>query len=514
MTSFIEVQEKNLQDSNFFESYPRYHIVKQKAESFWNPLLPETAVDILRMSIDAMLTMARDKWFQIRYSVFIRGVPANAKTGFNGIMPIIEVSEKTFWKYVNLLVRVGILIKSPHGYRLRFACTATEIAQYEECRKSVTARRRRDHQLGTDEGIMQWAAKRDLLAAGTTLDELTGEVCEAAETHEEEILEADTNKTEEKHRVKTHSPYTFHIRTIISSGYTYPSEICGLVLKKVKAMKSRSAKDIISAAQGEYQARRNRLQAKQRASGNIASRVHLAEDAWRRGQIERDNHSLPARLSAKDRKLVKDHIIYASAGLDLDPNEFLHWCAVNWDAIGVQYFPKAKSYPSAPALPWLIKCSATYSRAFTDRDNLIELTDEPKPMRSLRQEKMREAEMEDLKHQLAHANRELRELRKNGSVDFTDDDPIFKEVAELASKYPKLTQERIDEIQAQREALMEAERLKAKRKRIKPKKVKLREPVQEEEDVWKDFKFFPAPSDEETIRMWEAARASEENKKK
>lgn len=205
------------------------------------------------------------------------------------------------------------------------------------------------------------------------------------------------------------------------------------------------ADEIKGAILASVASRSNRLHQKRAKRQSIADLCTLFEDAWRKGQHERDRSILAARLVARDRKLLKDQIIYPARELDMDVADFAKWVAVHWDAIGAAYFKKAKAYPSAPAFRWLVRCLETYTTAYKNRDSLDPSGKLPDAQRvstealaalSDRTEKAIKAataDLDDLRMQLDEARRENEKLKQARGLP-VEDDPVYTRIIQQAKR--------------------------------------------------------------------------------
>lgn len=202
---------------------------------------------------------------------------------------------------------------------------------------------------------------------------------------------------------------------------------------------------VLKAITAQIDEKRSALQSKREKRATVADLCALFEDGWRNGQRERDGSYLPARLVPRDRALLKSQIIVPGRDVGLDVKEFAHWVTAHWDAIGAQYFKKAKSYPKYPAFRWLISCLETYNAAYQNRDYLDTTGKLPDSQRvsaeavaatkSEAQAALQAAERQiaDLKAQLKEQEGENKRLRvKRGMA--ADDDPIYAKAIKLASR--------------------------------------------------------------------------------
>jgi len=74
----------------------------------------------------------------------------------------------------------------------------------------------------------------------------------------------------------------------------------------------------------------------------------------------------------KDRALLKTQLLKRVQDGNFNTDEFAYWVSRNWQAIGAQFFEKAKSYPERPVVPWFIVCMETYITAYEQREFLDE----------------------------------------------------------------------------------------------------------------------------------------------
>lgn len=350
-----------------------------------------------------------------------RGADANPETGFYGVKPVTPVSRPSHKALWDELLEVGVILKDDNdNIRLNPDITPLELIQHDSVLKRMLAGGKGGI-FSTIEGIKAWATKATHFLLGL-FGKCTKET-DAAESVEIDKEEAVAySLTQEKHIFPPKGGQIFALR--------FFSRIMDFTM-------ARSPAQILAAAQDYVAERSNRLQAKRKASGTLAARTALAEQAWRDGQLARNAKSFPAKLDARYRKLLKDQVIRPAESLDLDSAEFLHWVAENWNALGSAYFAKSKSYPADPHFGWLIKCLATYSKAYTERDT-VDLAPAPVqvPVNKKRvPEGFRtwEEYAEYLRVDRDAAHRELKAMTAGKELP-DDDDPVYARIKEQASR--------------------------------------------------------------------------------
>lgn len=303
-----------------------------------------------------------------------------------------------------MLNEVGVFVQDGKGRTaIDYSVNALDLVQHENIVKSIRRRYSHNPMMRAVEGIIAWATNK-------------AEWLLAARGEQQENVEPES--------------YSFSNRTNTLSGDKSPSRNLGdWIMGKADDLKQRLLSSVAE--------RSNRLQAKRKASGTLASRTALAEQAWRNGQLARNPKSFPAKLDNRYRKLLKDQVIRAGESIDLDPADFLHWVAETWDTLGIHYFAKSKSYPADPHFGWLIKCLATYSKAYVERDS-VDLSPAPvqAPVTVNRPPagyKTWEEYAEFLRVDRDVAHRELKAMTAGKELP-DDDDPVYARIKEMASR--------------------------------------------------------------------------------
>ncbi len=412
-----------------------YQAAVEHFDSQWRPLLSTSAADIVRFVLSMTVRFKR-RFRKISIRTMLQGIPPNPEKGFSGIARI-RCEKSAAYAALAELRRIGILtLDCYERMALDFSKLATDLANDETLRANTAKANRRGGIFSTEDGILKWALAQARWLLGAVEQEAPQEAPVVEEASDRlSIWES------------KHSGYTRNYRTKYLSGDKSPS-------RNVREWFMGKAEDLKASILAAVAERGNRLQAKRASRATLADRATLAENAWRKGQTDRDRGTLPGKLIPRDRKLLKDHIIRAAEGLDFDPADFLHWCAVNWDGIGGAFFQKAKSYPTAPAFPWLVRCLQTYSEAYRQRDTL-DLSAAGNPSQrvsaqavaaiSQRAEKAVTVAAEtvaDLQAQLREARAENTALRQGKALPI-DDDPVYARASKLASR--KITIGRFDD---------------------------------------------------------------------
>lgn len=211
-------------------------------------------------------------------------------------------------------------------------------------------------------------------------------------------------------------------------------------------MGNRTASEIAAAALASVDTTRQKLRKRQASRGTLQDRMRAFEREWGSGQIEASGGRIPSRIDQRGKKLIKEQLLQRAAD-GFDTTHFAYWISKNWQAIGAQYFAKAKSYPEKPVVPWLIKCLETYIEAYEQKDYLNEegtrstLTaakavaqrdkayDNVKVVLSAK-----DAEIEMLKAQLNERDDMLDEYEKGGSIENPDLSPAMRKALKKAKK--------------------------------------------------------------------------------
>lgn len=330
------------------KSLPDYQAAIQHYRTQLSWALSPNMRHIVERIIDSTVRF-KDRYSYISYRNFMDGMLPNPDKGFAGIAPIPHMSEKTFYGAVGALCDMGIVIKDGLKYSLDYSIMALDLAEREDVQRRVLHENKRGGLLSTIDGIISWATKL---------------VAHWSGPEQEEKPEPQQNKDEGS---------TYPIPSIITptnlpdkSGSIMRAVIKGII------MGTNSASDLKSSILATVQAGRDKQSTKRRNRRTLADECTLFEQAWQRGQRARNSDMPATRIAGADRALLKTQIVKPAQGTKLDVEEFGAWVAEHWDAIGAQYFAKAKSYPEAPALRWLIKCLETYITAFQQREYLDE----------------------------------------------------------------------------------------------------------------------------------------------
>lgn len=213
---------------------------------------------------------------------------------------------------------------------------------------------------------------------------------------------------------------------------------------------SRTAEQILADVTASVGAARDKVRDKRRKRRTLADLCSLFENAWNRGQREKSKEVPPTRLVQRDRALLKSQIITPFRDTTIDIEDFAYWVALNWHAIGAQYFTKSKRYPELPAFRWLVKCLETYTLAYQNREYLDEnasLSRTQMRKKVAAVEKIQESadrsiasmqsEVEDLRRQLAERDKDNARLREQlGEAE--DDDPILAHAVRAAKRKVKI----------------------------------------------------------------------------
>lgn len=361
-----------------------------------------------------------------------RGAEANPETGFMGVAGITPVSRTAHDKAFAEAIAEGVIIKDSDGLvSVNVGITPLELVQHESVVKRLM-QSAKNGILATIEGIIAWATRLSAFSLK--------QACTAA-SQASRSAQAEQPKPLENND----ATYSLHEKDNIlppKGGRIYAR---GLLARISENIMGRTPAQILSDVTAQVADKYNRLQQKRAKRQSIADLCNMFEAAWRKGQHERDRSVLAARLVARDRKLLKDQIIYPSRELDMNIVDFAEWVAVHWDAIGAAYFKKAKSYPAAPAFPWLVRCLETYVTAYRNRDSLDPTGKLPDAARasasavaaiSARVEKAIAAQaddIDDLRRQLAEAQRENEKLKLERGLP-VEDDPVYARVIKQARR--------------------------------------------------------------------------------
>lgn len=326
------------------EDLPDYQAAIQHAKAHWRRLLSVTQYEILEAIIDRTARFGRYQ-AKIVTAWFYEGHDANPESGYAGCAPITPVSGKTFYAARAFLEKVGIVTRTDDTYAIDYSVTAIDLAADEDVQKRVLHENKRGGMLSTIEGIVEWA-------------------------HSMVARMVKPSKQEQE----TVTPYTVQSNNTHGISKDKSSEIRrgGILWNSVSGfiMGERSLADVVAAAHNAVDDRREQLADKRRKRRTLADEVSLFEAAWQRGQREKDSSVPATRIIPRERKLLKDQLIKRYRDTSIDLEDFAHWTAHNWQAIGAQYFTKSRNYPDFPAFRWFLACLETYSLAYQKRDLL------------------------------------------------------------------------------------------------------------------------------------------------
>lgn len=330
------------------KSLPDYQAAIQHYRTQISWALSANMRHIVERIIDSTVRF-KDRYSYISYRNFMDGVTPNPDKGFAGIAPIPHMSEKTFYGVVGVLCDMGIVVKDGLKYSIDYSIMALDLAEREDVQKRVLHDNKRGGLLSTIDGIVSWATK--------LVEHWSAVNCEEQPKPKQNKDENTTNR----------------IPSIITpTKLSDKSESIMRAVIKGIIMGTNSASDLKASILSTVQAGRDKQSNKRRTRRTLADECTLFEQAWQRGQRARNSDMPATRIAGADRALLKTQIVKPAQGTKLDVEEFGQWVAEYWDAIGAQYFAKAKSYPEAPALRWLVKCLETYITAFQQRAYLDE----------------------------------------------------------------------------------------------------------------------------------------------
>lgn len=392
---------------------PDYQAAVQHVRMHWRRLLSPTQLEAIEYVIDATARFGRRSRF-MRQHWLLRGLPARPSSGFAGIAPITPVSRQALSKALSDLQRLGILVIESGRWAIDYSITAMHLVEDEAVQKRVLAANRRGGILSTVEGLLQWAAEMV-----------------------QRYVKPQQNKA---------ATYTFtSIDPITSSDKS--SEERGFSFSKSVTdwfMGNRTASQIAADALASVDSTRRKVREKQAKRGTLADRMRAFEREWGAGQIEASGGRIPTRIDQRGKKLIKDQLLKRAAP-EFDTTHFAYWVSKNWQAIGAQYFAKAKSYPEKPVVPWLIKCLETYIEAYEQREYLDEAgTRSNLSARKAIQQRdkaydnvktvisAKDREIERLKAQLNERDDMLDEYEKRGKVDNPDLSPTMRKALKKA----------------------------------------------------------------------------------
>jgi len=463
------------------DDFPDFQAACVHFDQQWSRLLSQTEAEFLKAVIYRTCRMGiRYRKRRIPMAWFFDGHLGNEITGYAGCPSMLPVSRKTFHKVRNDLVSYGILRYEGESYAIDYSVTALHLIEHENIQKRTLAANRHGGILSTMEGLDKWArhcvslliqqstANRDQdpIAAcpapksygSSTSQRKKQETAYASKmdvqcpkntsTHGEKncsnviqisSFSRKTHRTETGETQSVMLPYRVTHNTYVISSDKSSDISCGDGELDNEELKARLMQQV--------QGKRDAVEKKRRTRGNLSDMCSLFEAAWRKGQHERDSKVLASRLVTRDRALLKSQIVGPARDLGIDMEEFAYWTAVNWDAIGGQYFRKAKSYPAAPSFPWLVRCLETYTRAFAARDDLDPTAQRKDAQRVTAQavaviQNVAASELDDLKAQLREARSDNTKLREQFGLS-VDDDPVYARAVKLASK--KVTIGRYDD---------------------------------------------------------------------
>lgn len=320
-----------------------YQSVMQFARSVSHFLTP-TENGVYAAILDRTARYA-DTGATIRTEAFFEGTAPTVKSA--GVMPIPRMSANSFHRIKNKLARLGLIAVEGIRYTILLDRTPLDLAHDEEVQSSICKLHKHNPILRTAEGLLQMAAN------------MTEALLSFLGVCDEEEPEPVENKGD--------TSYSLDV-------YIYPSfpakagKKWGELIKEF-FMGQRTPAQLLSAVQTEASAKASRVREKQQKRGTLADRLAFFKREWENGQRELLSGGVPTRIvTRRDQSNIKTQILRAFEGTDHCPGHFAYWVTANWRNVGKMYFAKAKSYPSKPVLPWLIKCLDTYVEAYEQRD--------------------------------------------------------------------------------------------------------------------------------------------------
>lgn len=472
MTTAVQSQAKSQPFPYFFnEDHLDYQRVRQILRSI-SGVLPPFAEDVLCFIADTTTRFGRT-YARIKPKNFSEGYNGSTN-GFGGTMPPAPHSEKTRYKTLALLERLGLISRDGEIYTINLNnINPVDLLNDEEIIKGFMHRNKHNPDLRTMEGVAKWAAQRLYsilkMISGMGYSPVDGNSKfsqkNASKKMDNQTKQDITSQTYSKcPQTAMHSssqerktyhlsnapcdsiqetgngflslissilqenndlPYSFlSIIDIIypdKSGYNWCSEL----LRKI--MGNRTPQEIASDALASANSKRNKVHDKQAKRGTLADRMRAFERAWGDGQRE-TSKGIPTRIDPASKRLVKEQVLKQSDPT-FDCSDFAKWVAQHWQAIGAQYFSKFKVYPEKPAIRWFLKFTDTYIEAYEQKDFLDEtgtlsVRDAGKAIKrskntvkaAARVIQHKDAQIEDLEARLREAEQHLEHYEKGGNA--------------------------------------------------------------------------------------------------
>jgi hypothetical protein len=335
------------------KSFLDYQGAVQHFNLHWRRFLSATQGEIVQAVIDRTVRFGVTER-RIPTKWFYEGHSASDTGDYAGCAPILPVSRQAFSVALRDLQRLGILTVRDSVYRVNFDVNAMQLALDERVQARVTRENYRGGILSTVEGMLEWAS----VLIEKWLQNLWGGHNKSGQ---------DITDCCQPYTLTPNKTYVFTSdKSSVNGvrGKTFRERVKDYLMGNAKAS------EILSAIQTQVDAARNRVADKRRKRRTLADECALFEQAWLRGQ--KGEGRFANRIVGADRRLLKDQIIKPAANSSLDLEKLAEWATEHWDAIGAQYFAKAKSYPEYPAFRWFVKCFATYLTAYEQRDYLDE----------------------------------------------------------------------------------------------------------------------------------------------
>ncbi len=373
---------------------PSYQAGLLHIEGQWWDFLSRNQLRLVLCIFNRSIRFGR-QWAYIPKRWFFDGHDQNEDGGYAGQNPILPQSDTNYNRLLRELADCGVMQRKGNRYRLNFSINAVDLATREDVQKRLQKEHARGGILKTVEGIIQWAtqltsrylnpdqrpspapstnktptALKRSATARAEYPHLHGEKTRA----ETSLTNTQTNKrsknTTQAEPIQDltsdkSDTYTCHYKNYV----LFPNKSGNKCLGDLEL---RTPDEILASVSASVKEKSDKVRAKRKKRRNLSDLAAMFEEQWAKGQRD-SGSSVPAnRIVHADRGLLKTQLLKRSQGTALDTDAFAYWVAKNWQAIGAQHFPKAKSYPERPAIRWMVKCLETYMVAWEQREHLDE----------------------------------------------------------------------------------------------------------------------------------------------
>lgn len=427
---FTETSNPGFQASNVF------------IDTHYEMFLSRVQLSVLR-HLNYVTTRFGRRWskYKFHWKVCMDGIAPNPETDFAGVPPGVEASRQAYHAAYTTLIEYGILLEN------------------EEQRVSICFTKTCFDLAAIPQAVKSWMNKLSLQSSSRNLEGLK-RWCQRQISFSTSFVEVETADVEPEQEETPPAPAGIKWKRASSHGFTYKNYTSSQD-KSFEELREwgkgimRKANEVLSSVTNAVEGKRNALRSNRLQRYNMSDRTHLFAEAWQRGQKARSNFAPPSRLNKTDTALLKTQLLKPSEDTTIDLTAMAEWVTENWDAIGGQYFAKAKTYPDNPSFRWFLKCFQQYVVAFEQKDYLdAEATRNTTSL--LKRVKAADASdekftdtmhqakdtIQSLRAELAEANRRLTEAEETGNLEPTDFENEMRDITSRMKGLDKRTVKR------------------------------------------------------------------------